>query len=58
MKFKYGRCARRDVITEIADVKIMCQQMAILMGEKEVQKEIEYKLSRLKGRIEEHDSTV
>lgn len=44
-----------DVITEIADVTIMCQQMSLLFGEDEVKDEIlrkqERMIDRMKGRI-------
>lgn len=41
------------VVTEIADVIIICHQLAILFGIEEVNEEIEYKMSRLNDRIEE-----
>lgn len=50
-----GRGKDADVITEIADVTIMCQQMALLFGEDEVKDEIlrkQYRMiDRMKGRI-------
>lgn len=50
-----GRGKDADVITEIADVTIMCQQMALLFGEDEVKDEILRKqhrmIDRMKGRI-------
>lgn len=39
------------VITEIADVMIMCEQMSILFGEELVEKEKDRKLERLKQRL-------
>lgn len=40
------------MIDEVADVTIMMRQLAIVFGEKAVEDRIEYKLTRLKGRIE------
>ena len=40
------------MIDEVADVTIMMRQLAIMFGEKAVEDRIEYKLTRLKGRIE------
>lgn len=50
-KYKRGRANGYDVITEIADVMIMCEQMAVYFGKEEVEKEIETKLSRLEERL-------
>nr|DAX08743.1 MAG TPA: nucleoside triphosphate pyrophosphohydrolase [Bacteriophage sp.] len=50
-KYKRGRANEYDVITEIADVMIMCEQMAIHFGKEEVAKEIETKLYRLEERL-------
>lgn len=50
-KFRRGRNTRQDVVTEIADVRIMCEQMAILFGDKDVDEGIERKLERLKERM-------
>lgn len=44
-----------SVVTEIADVIIMCHQLALHFGIEEVNKEIEYKMGRLNDRIEEND---
>lgn len=50
-----GRGKDADVITEIADATIMCQQMALLFGEDEVKAEIlskqERMIDRMKGRL-------
>ena len=50
-----GRTKDADIITEIADVTIMCRQMAMIYGEEEVEKEITRKqermLERMKGRL-------
>ena len=50
-KYKRGKANGYDVITEIADVMIMCEQMAIHFGKEAVEKEIETKLSRLEERL-------
>lgn len=49
--FRRGKCEEKDVITEIADVQIMCQQMAIIFGEGGVFIEKQRKIERLKERI-------
>lgn len=53
-KFKRGRVSASEVVTEIADVMIMCGQMAHIFGPEEVRKEKERKLARLYKRIREH----
>lgn len=50
-KYKRGRVNEYNVITEIADVIIMCEQMAVHFGKEAVEKEIESKLSRLEERL-------
>lgn len=51
-QFKRGRICREKLASEIADVFIMANQLAIIAGEPEVQEQIEYKLNRLKDRLE------
>lgn len=46
------RAERHDVITELADVSIMVEQMAYHHGYEAFCQEREYKLNRLKERIE------
>lgn len=53
-KFRRGRCTEEDVITEIADVLIMAEQMAIIFGEDAVEREKRRKLNRLQERIEKY----
>jgi len=55
-KYKRGRATKEDVITEIADVQIMCEQLAFVFGEEEVEHEHERKLIRLQQRIDNHKS--
>lgn len=47
------RVSREDVITEIADVKIMAEQMAWHFGKNEVDKEVWRKIERQVERINE-----
>ena len=51
--FKRGRCCAdySDIVTEIADVQIICSQMQMLFGSVEVLVEKERKLERLKERV-------
>lgn len=51
-RYKRGRAMVEDVITELADVTIMCEQMAILFGYEKYKDEIERKLERLKKRLD------
>lgn len=51
MKKTRGRRSDEDVISEIADVTIMMQLLALMYGESAVEKEINRKLERLKARM-------
>lgn len=53
-KFARGRCSREAVITEIADVQIMCEQMAAIFGCEDVDAERERKFMRLVEKIAEN----
>lgn len=57
MKYRRGRIGVNDVVTEIADVQIMCAQLEIIFGgsSKIVEMERARKMDRLRGRIEKHD---
>ena len=55
-KYRRGRCTKLDVVTEIADVQIIVEQMAYIFGESAVRAERDRKLSRLKERIEKHEN--
>lgn len=46
-----SRVSDEDIITEIADVMIMCEQLALIYGENAVESEKEYKLARLAERM-------
>ena len=54
-KYKRGRASVEEVVTEIADVQIMCGQMAFLFGPEAVAAEKERKLIRLQQRIDEYN---
>jgi len=50
-QFKRGRIGKEKFASEVADAFIMANQLAIIVGECEVQEQIEYKLNRLKERL-------
>lgn len=54
-KLKRGRSTKEDIITELADVHIMVEQMAHFYGWEEFLAEKEYKLTRLKERLNKGD---
>lgn len=45
-----GRVTSKDIITELADVTIMCEQMAYVLGYEDYEKEMENKLIRLRDK--------
>ena len=51
-KANRGRVTKEEVITELADVSIMMEQMAVHFGYEEFKAEKERKLNRLKERLE------
>lgn len=51
--YRRGRATRQDVITEIADVLIVTDQLALIFGEEEVSDEVRRKVDRLASRINE-----
>ena len=51
-KANRGRVTKEEVITELADVSIMMEQMAVHFGYEEFKSEKERKLNRLKERLE------
>lgn len=55
-KGKRGRVSREEIITEIADVSIMMEQMAVYFGLDEFLAEKDRKLLRLKDRLEQWES--
>lgn len=50
-KFRRSRVNEDDIITEIADVMIMCEQLASYFGKEKIELEKERKLERLKERL-------
>ena len=57
MKFRRGRVGVQEVVTEIADVMIMMEQMAIIFGgnSKIVECEVLRKMDRLRSRISAYE---
>lgn len=55
-KLDRGRVDKDSVITELADVSIMVEQMALVFGYDDYKKEKESKLERLKGRLEKYNN--
>lgn len=55
-KYDRGRADAKDVITELADVSIMVEQMTILFGKKEFEAEKERKMERLQELIKENEN--
>ena len=55
-KFDRNRVGEADVITELADVSIMVEQMALVFGLDDFKKEKERKLTRLKERLDKKES--
>ena len=53
-KMKRGRAKKEDIITELADVSIMVEQMAFFYGWDDYKNEKERKLTRLEDRINHH----
>ena len=43
-----GRVTKEEIITELADVTIMCEQLAFFLGYEDYEKEIDNKLERLR----------
>ena len=53
-KMKRDRASKEDIITELADVSIMVEQLAFFYGWDEFKEERERKLKRLEDRINHH----
>lgn len=51
-RYMRGRATEDEVITEVADVSIMAEQLAVLFGKEKFNEEKERKLKRLKERLE------
>ena len=50
-KLRRGRASKEDILTELADVHIMVEQMACFFGLEEFKAEKERKLERLNERL-------
>lgn len=50
-----GRVTVDEITTEIADVTIMAEQLRLIFGKDNVDKEIERKLDRLANRLQKQD---
>lgn len=55
-KLRRGRSSNEEVITELADVQIMVEQMALFFGWEKFQAEKERKLARLNERLNKDES--
>lgn len=53
-QFKRGRVGYLDVMTELADVSIMIEQLAAMINYEDYEAEKDRKLTRLKERLERH----
>ena len=53
-KFNRGRSTEDEIVTELADVWILMEQMAVVFGWDKFQQQKEYKLQRLSERIKVH----
>lgn len=54
-KFRRGRVGEDEIITEIADVMIMCEQLSSYFGKVHVAIEKERKLERLQERLSKYN---
>ena len=45
-----GRVTKEEILTELADVTIMCEQLALFLGYDDYEKEIDNKLVRLRDK--------
>ena len=56
-RFKRGRATHQDVMTELADVFIMVEQIATMMSHDDFEKEVDRKLIRLRDeKLAKYDS--
>ena len=51
LHLRRGKCQPADVITEIADVIIMCEQMKLIYGTAIVDEEVKRKVEKLKKNL-------
>lgn len=59
-KYRRGRIGISEVVTEIADVQIMCAQLELIFGggSKVVEMERQRKMDRLRNRIESYNKHI
>lgn len=57
-QFKRGRTSYHDVMTELADVSIMVEQLATIMNYSDFEQEKERKLERLKERLDDYEAKL
>ncbi len=57
-KMKRDRAIKEDIITELADVSIMVEQLAFFYGWDAFKNERERKLTRLENRINHHTTML
>lgn len=57
-QFKRGRTSHHDVMTELADVSIMVEQLATIMGYSDFEQEKERKLERLRDRLDKYEAKM
>lgn len=57
-QYKRGRIDKAKFASEVADAFIMASQLAIIVGEDLVQEQIEYKMTRLKERLDSYNGRV
>jgi NTP pyrophosphatase (non-canonical NTP hydrolase) len=48
-----GKANREDVIDELADLRIMVEQMSLVLGQNQVDQRVQEKMDRLRERISE-----
>lgn len=54
-RYMRGRNDEADIIDELADVRIMCEQLTEFIGREQVEDHVSVKMDRLRERLEEAD---
>ena len=54
-KDRRGRVSKEEILTELADVTIMCEQLATVLGYDDFEAEKERKLERLGQRLDKYN---
>ena len=57
-QFKRGRTSHHDVMTELADVSIMVEQLATIMSYSDFEQEKDRKLERLRERLDKYEAKL